>query len=162
MNRYVPTVADYMTPGPHTIAASDSVARAKELMQEYGIRHLPVVGGDRLVGILSDRDVTFLQGLGRVHLDAVAVEIAMTRKPYAVRPDASLNQVARIMAERKCGSVVVMERGVIVGVLTTTDALVALADTLEGKHERKAYEGVSTRPLLGFGRRARLLPRERR
>jgi acetoin utilization protein AcuB len=162
MNRYVPSVGDYMTPGPHTIAPSETLARARELMKEYGIRHLPVVSGGKLVGLLSDRDVNLLMGLGRVRLDAVTVDVAMTPRPYAVRPDASLNQVARIMAERKYGSVVVMEKQVVIGVLTTTDALVALADTLEGKHERRAYEKITTRPLLGFGRRARLVPRERR
>src|SRR3954464_13914958 len=105
MTRYIPTVADYMTRGPHVVASHESLARARNLMREHGIRHLPVVTANKLVGILSDRDIAFVQGLGRMLLDT-PVEIAMTRKPYAVRPDASLNQVARIMAERKYGSVV--------------------------------------------------------
>jgi acetoin utilization protein AcuB len=161
MDRFMPSVADYMTPGPFSIAPHETLSRARGLMREYGVRHLPVIDGNKLVGVVSERDINFTLGFGRVRLDAVSVEIAMTRRPYAVRPDASLNQVARIMAERKYGSVVVMEKDVVIGVLTTTDALHALADTLEGKHTRRAFEGIAGRPL-GLGRRSRLSARERR
>src|SRR5215213_7312507 len=114
MNRYLPTVGDYMTPGAYTIAPHESLARARDLMRECGVRHLPVVLGTKLVGLLSDRDVTFVEGLGPHRLEAISVETAMTKKPYAVRPDASLNLVARIMADRKYGSVVVMEKEIVI------------------------------------------------
>jgi acetoin utilization protein AcuB len=70
----------------------------------------------------------------------------MTPEPYSVTPDAPLNQVARVMAQRKIGSAVVIERGAVSGVFTVTDALQALVEALEGTYARRTYEGVTTEP----------------
>ena len=59
MSPLVPEVSDVMTPGPQFIGASDTLAAAKSLMQEYGI-HLPVMRHPDLVGMLSDCDVNQL------------------------------------------------------------------------------------------------------
>jgi acetoin utilization protein AcuB len=149
MSPLVPEVSDVMTPGPHFIAAIDTLAAAKRLMEEYGIRHLPVMRDNDLVGVLSDRDVNRALALKGAPPESITVEDAMTAEPYAVLPNTLLNVVARTMAERKIGSAVVIERGAILGVLTTTDALNALADALEGKDIERAYESVPTAPPLG-------------
>jgi hypothetical protein len=62
------------------------------------------------------------------------------------------------MAERKLGSAIVFERGAIVGVLTTTDALCALADALEGRDFARAYESVPRTPPGGPRARERDMP----
>src|SRR5437879_4833811 len=51
------TIRDYMTPAPHTIGVEQPLAVAAALMQAHHIRHLPVLHGGKLVGILSERDV---------------------------------------------------------------------------------------------------------
>lgn len=149
MSPIVPEVGDVMTPGPHFVAATDTLAAAKDLMQEHGIRHLPVMRGNDLVGVLSDRDVNRALALRCAPPESIAVEDAMTADPYVVPPSTLLNVVARTMAERKVGSAVVLDRGAVLGVFTTTDALNALADSLEGKDIERAYESVPTAPPLG-------------
>lgn len=152
MNRDVPTVGEYMTPGAYVVAAHDKVSQAKRLMQEHGIRHLPVMRDGTVAGIVSDRDLSQAQAFGPRSL---MVEDAMTGNPYTVAPGAMLNVVARAMVKRKCGSAIVMDRNGVVGILTTTDAMQALADVLEGKASRQSTESIGARPPVPT-RRAKL------
>lgn len=123
------TVARYMTPAPHTIGRSASLARAHELMRTNDIRHLPVVDAGRLVGIVSQGDLHLLETLADFPLESVDVAEAMTSPPYVVEPDAPLDQVADTMAKHKYGCAVIRNRdGVVAGVFTTVDALRALAE----------------------------------
>ena len=57
------TVADYMTPGPYTIGREQSLVAAKQMMQKIHARHLPVLHGGKLVGVLSDRELTAIETL---------------------------------------------------------------------------------------------------
>ena len=50
-------VADYMTPGPHTIGREQSLVAAKQMMQKIQVRHLPVLRDDNVVGFISMRDL---------------------------------------------------------------------------------------------------------
>ncbi len=141
----VPAVGDYMTPGPYFVAPDDPLSRAETVMREHGIRHLPVVDERQLVGVVSDRDLSLLQSAGGSR-EGASVADAMTREPYAVTPNAPLNHVARIMAERKIGSAVVIDHGAVVGVFTVTDGMQALVEALEGTYTRRSYEGITTEP----------------
>lgn len=129
MAKQIPPVSKYMTPSPRTIAKSDTLAKALETMREHHIRHLPVVHGQKLVGVLSDRDVKLLRTLRAVDPNTQTVEDAMTPHVYAVPADEPLDRVAAEMAEHKYGSAVVMNGETIAGIFTTVDALVALSDT---------------------------------
>jgi acetoin utilization protein AcuB len=149
MHSVIPTVGDCMTPAPHVVAPYDKLAHARRIMQEYGLRHLPVVDDGKLIGVVSDRDMSLVQSLAPVSPDAITVEDAMTSDPYTVEPETLLQEVARKMAERKVGSAIVVDHGKVAGVFTTTDALHALADSLEGKDLRKVYESVTTAPPGG-------------
>ncbi|WP_235879745.1 CBS domain-containing protein [Polyangium aurulentum] len=128
-----PTVADYMTRSPHAIGFDQPLSRAQELMSEQRIRHLPVLSGGRLVGLISERDVAFVEGLRELNPRPLRVDEAMTPIPYAVAPDTPLVKVAREMFQHRYGSAVVLEEGKVLGVFTTTDALRALADALDAK-----------------------------
>ena len=127
------TVLDYMTAVPQTIGRDQSLATARRMMLDNHCRHLPVLHGGRLVGILSDRDVGLLEAFEKVELEQATVGDAMTPEPYVVAPHASLAEVARAMAERKLGSVLVVDHGRVEGVFTTTDACRALAELLGGR-----------------------------
>ncbi len=120
----------YMTRNPVTIASRRSLAEAHRLMRRSGFRHLPVVEEDRLVGIVSLRDLHLLQTLRDVDPERITVQEAMTAGPYAVHPGTPIDCVVREMAEHKWGSAIVAEEGRVLGVFTTTDALRLLARLL--------------------------------
>ena len=124
------TVRRFMTAGPHSISSQHTLADAHRLMRERGIRHLPVVDGGRLAGVVSQRDLYLLETLRGVELARERVEDAMSDEPYVVSPDAPLDEVAEAMATRRHGSALVVERTEIVGIFTSTDALRALAALL--------------------------------
>jgi acetoin utilization protein AcuB len=127
----LPTVADYMTPGPQAIDPKASLSKAVRTMRANAVRHLPVVDGGELVGIISDRDIDLTRAVAQADPADLTVEEAMTPNPFVVPPDAPLNQVARAMARRKIGSAIVVDHERVAGVFTTTDALRALVIALE-------------------------------
>jgi acetoin utilization protein AcuB len=124
------TVAAWMTKQPHTIGDDQSLAVARERMHHHDVRHLPVLHGGHLVGVVSTRDIAMVEALPGIDITKVNVDEAMAEEPYAVTADTTLAQVATIMAERKIGTAIVVDardRDQVVGVFTTTDALRALA-----------------------------------
>lgn len=126
------TVADRMTRTPQLIGLEQPLSAAHVLMRTNGIRHLPVLHGGKLVGIVSLRDLHLVETFRDVNPDQVRVEEAMTQDVYAVEPKTPLKDVVSEMAERKLGSAVVIEGTKVVGVFTTTDALDTLAGVLAG------------------------------
>jgi acetoin utilization protein AcuB len=130
------TIKRHMTPSPATIEANRSLAEAHRTMRRHGIRHLPVLVGGNLVGILSLRDLHLLETLRDLDPEKVTVDEAMTRSPYSVEPDASVEDVAQTLAEHKWGSAVVVDAGKVVGMFTTTDALKLLARLLKSERLR--------------------------
>lgn len=132
------TIRQYMTPSPHTIGVDQSLAVAAETMRAHKIRHLPVLKGGKVVGILSERDVQLVSGLPAVDPTTVTVEDAMSDMVYAVTPDTPLEEVAAEMAAHKYGAALVTEGGRVAGVFTTIDALLALADGAPAKQKGPA------------------------
>ncbi len=132
------TVRKYMTLSPVTVGAEQSLATAHRLMRDHGVRHLPVLDAGKLVGVVSVRDLHFLETMPQVNPEEVRIEEAMSPDPYTVAPETPLEEVAREMAERKYGSAVVVSRGKVVGVFTTVDALRALIEVLArlGKEQK--------------------------
>jgi acetoin utilization protein AcuB len=99
---------------------------AQEKMRVHDVRHLPVLEGGRLAGVLSQRDAYFIETLAGVDPAKVAVEEAMSVDVYSVSADTRLSEVATTMAEHKYGCAVVTEGSHVVGIFTTVDALRAL------------------------------------
>ena len=123
-------VHKYMTSSPHSIGVDQPLVQAHSLMREHDIRHLPVLSGGTLVGLLTERDLHLIETLKDVDPAHVTVEEAMTAPVYCVAPEAPLDEVVTTMAERKFGAAVVMRHGKVAGILTTVDVCKALADLL--------------------------------
>ena len=121
------TIQKYMTRSPHTIGQEQTLEVAHSVMREHEVRHLPVLEGGKLVGLVSQRDLHLVETLQDVDPATTTVDEAMTTDVYITGPDESLDEVATQMAEHKYGSAVIVERGKVVGMFTTVDALNALA-----------------------------------
>lgn len=129
-------VDEWMTPDPVTVTPGESVEDARYLLRYYGIRHLPVVDGHgRVLGVISDRDVRVDdERLRRLsHLPQVAealgverlVEDVMSSPSHNTSPDASVDDAARLMVSHRIHALPVVDGGRLVGVITTTDCLLA-------------------------------------
>jgi len=125
-----PRVSRYMTRSPHTIGRDQSLERAHELMNANRIRHLPVLDRGELVGVLSQRDLYFVETLDATPRGEITVEEAMSQDVFETKSDASLAAVAAAMLRHKLGCAVIKDGGKVTGVFSTTDALRALVDHL--------------------------------
>jgi CBS domain-containing protein len=141
------TVQEHMSIAPVVVSSDRSLADAHRLMRERGIRHLPVVDHGRLVGVVSQRDLYLLETLKGVDPGVETVREAMAPDPYAVPPDAPLEDVAMAMAEAKYGSAVVVDRGAVIGLFTTVDALRALAAVAGRRRPRAGERGSPPREV---------------
>jgi acetoin utilization protein AcuB len=128
--RQYPEVREYMTACPHTIGPTTSLSKAVKTMRENQVRHLPVVEHERVVGVLSQRDILIMESLPGVNPTEVRVEEAMVKDVFTAAPDTPVGEVVETMIDRKLGSTIVSEGGRVVGVFTTIDALRALQDLL--------------------------------
>ncbi len=124
------TIGGWMTPAPHSVGRDQPIATAMRLMRLHAVRHLPVLEDAKLVGIVSERDMYFVQSIVGVDITKTKVEEAMTQGVYCVEPSASLRSVIAEMAEHRYGCAVVVEGKKVVGIFTTHDALDLLAESL--------------------------------
>ena len=123
------TVGQFMTAHVHVIGMESGLAEARKLMAEHGIRHLPVMDGRHVVGLLSERDLSRLEGFPMLSMSSVTVPDAMSTLPYVVEPDTPLVDVLRNLVEQRLGSAVVTdESGKVVGIFTATDAIKLLIE----------------------------------
>jgi acetoin utilization protein AcuB len=123
----MPSVKSYMTREPHSITSTESLLRAKALMSSHSIRHLPVIDGERLLGIVSDRDVDVVEVVPGTNLACIEVARVM-EPPIHVYGEDPIDDVSELMAKQKRDCVVVKGGHGVVGIFTATDALQALAD----------------------------------
>jgi acetoin utilization protein AcuB len=133
MSKPIPKIQHYMSTTPHTVGLEQTLAHAHGLLREHGIRHLPVMHGGKLVGMLTERDLALVETFKDVDPRKVLVEDAMSQEVYAVSPEAPLDEVVREMASNKYGSVVVMQNSKVVGIFTTVDVCRALGELLQGR-----------------------------
>lgn len=124
-------VASWMSSPVHTVAPATRAADAVALLRQHRIRHLPVMEGDRVVGVVTDRD---LRGVAP---DAPVASI-MSHPVVVVSPRTAIEKAARILFDRRIGCLPVIEEGKLVGILTQTDAVAALVTVMRiqvgGRH----------------------------
>lgn len=127
------TVDEFTTPEPVTATEEMTIDDLRRLMAEHGIRHLPIVRGERVVGVISDRDVRLVAGLTSDEKRLVRASDIMATEPLVVSATTRLDEVAYAMSERKVGSAIVTEPdGKLLGIFTATDALNALIEVVRG------------------------------
>jgi CBS domain-containing protein len=128
MRRRAPAVRQYMTHLPVEFESYQTVADAARAMDAEQIRHIPVMRGARMTGIVSRSDILAARLLHGSSLDTMPLEKICQTEVLTVPPTMTLDEVAEKMLARRVGSVVVMDGGFIVGIFTATDALRFLCD----------------------------------
>lgn len=123
-------VEKYMSPFAQTIGRDQTIATAHRMMRENEIRHLPVLEGGKLVGIVSQRDLHFVETLAGVDPTRIRVDEAMSQDVFTVAPETKLEEAVETMIANKFGSAVVMKGGKVLGLFTAIDAQRALLDLL--------------------------------
>jgi acetoin utilization protein AcuB len=127
----IPPVKAVMTPFPYFVEGTASISIAEEMMRRHEIRHLPVMEGGKLVGVVSDRDVRLvLDPRLQAPPDDHCVGDICTRDVYTVELMDPLDEVLREMARRHIGSALVVRQGKLAGIFTVTDACRLFAELL--------------------------------
>ncbi len=125
-------VRDIMGTQLVTISASDRLSTVEDIMTLGHVRHMPVVQAGQLVGVVSERDLlrASLSVLSehrdeerRAFMHMVEIERVMSTPPIVVEPDATIEEAALIMAEKKIGCLPVVDGDQLLGLITETDIL---------------------------------------
>ena len=130
-------VRQCMSPDPTTIGADAPVGEARRMIAELGVRHLPVVDvRGRLAGMLSDRDVRAGAAVGaagehpRPQGDPDSVAGIMSHPVHTVDVTATIAAAARLMLSRRISAAPVVDGDKLIGLVTSSDCLLALLETL--------------------------------
>lgn len=115
-------VRDIMIMPVATVTPETTVSEAVRLARTRGIRHLPVLDGDRLVGIVSDRDLKTVAG-ETAALDLVRVRSIMTSVVLTIGPTFTVEDAARMMIAERISALPVTVGGQLVGMITETDVV---------------------------------------
>lgn len=127
------TIEEFTTCEPVCVSPETKVDEVIALFKKHRFRHLPVVKDGKAVGVISDRDILIARPMGVSGV--IRAGEVMTRDPYSVRINASLEEVALELSKRKFGSAMVYDLDEkFYGIFTATDALNALVELLrEGR-----------------------------
>ena len=120
------SVRDAMTADPRSIGASASVVEAARLMREQHIGSLPVTENERLVGMITDRDITTRVVAESAVPETTSVEDVYSRDLISVEPDKGLDEALQLMARHQVRRLPVVENGRLVGMVAQAD--IALKD----------------------------------
>lgn len=125
-------VRDIMQEKIVTISAGERLSTVEDIMTLGRVRHMPVVHGGKLVGVVSERDLlraslscltSFADDERRAFLHVVEISRVMSSPPVVIPPDAEVEEAALVMAERRIGCLPVLDGDELVGLLTETDLL---------------------------------------
>lgn len=128
-----------MTANPFIISPDQTIPDAHEIMQQYGVKRLPVVKNGKLVGVVSKEDIahaspskatTFSVGELTYLLAKTKISKVMVKNPITISPDALLEEAATLMRDHDIGFLPVMKNDKLVGIITQSDILDSFIDIL--------------------------------
>ena len=138
--KQIPPIKSVMTSFPHTVEADEPVARALELIREHGIRHLPVVDGGRLVGVIGERDAEAALSRPSAGLRVRDVERSTA---YTVELHEPLDRVLEHMAHERIDCTLVVKDGRLAGIFTANDACRRFSELLHALFPRPGSDDAA-------------------
>jgi len=116
------SIRDLMTPNPCSIDADQTVAHAAKMMRDEDVGLAPIVEGDKLIGMLTDRDIAIRVVAEGRNPDEVKVSEVASKQVVTIDPQQDLDEALRIMAKHQVRRLpVVEEDGRLVGVVAQAD-----------------------------------------
>jgi acetoin utilization protein AcuB len=115
-----------------TITKDERMTTAKKILKEKNIRHLPVVEGKKLIGLVSNMDIRKAEAspatsleVRELHylLDKITIGEIMTRNVITISPDISVEEATTLLHDNKIGCLPVVEDGNLVGIITENDVM---------------------------------------
>jgi acetoin utilization protein AcuB len=124
VRQQIPLVKAVMTPFPYSVRVDASCDEARRMMGQHDIRHLPVIDGERLVGVVSDRDLRMVidPTTGSIPEPGPKVGDICERSVFVVELTERLDRVLSEMLRRRIGSAIIMRGERTVGIFTMVDA----------------------------------------
>jgi len=120
-------VMNWMITDLIVVSPKDTVESAIQIMQQYSIRHLPVVEDNRLVGLVTESSLRPYLSPEKLRLPLREVMII---NPITIDPEASIDEAARLIYKYKIGGLPVVSQGKLVGIITITDILEAFIELM--------------------------------
>ena len=127
------SVRDAMTEDPRSIGASATVVEAARLMREQHIGSLPVTDDDRLVGMITDRDITTRVVAERAVPETTSVGDVYSRDLISVEPNNDLEEALQLMGRHQVRRLPVVENGRLVGMVAQADIALTENETKTGE-----------------------------
>ncbi len=127
------SIRDAMTGDPRSIGASATVVEAARLMREEHVGSLPITDDERLVGMITDRDITTRVVAEAADLETTSVGDVYSRDPISVEPDKDLEEALQLMARHQVRRLPVVENGRLVGIVAQADIALSENETKTGE-----------------------------
>src|SRR5690606_13824584 len=126
-------VSTIMTTNVIKLNVSDSLSKAEKLFKENKIRHIPVMNGNKIIGMLSYTDllrISFAETIDEddqiidvTVYDVFTIEQVMAKNLICISPDTTIKEAAEILAHREFHALPVTANGILIGIITTTDLI---------------------------------------
>lgn len=132
-------VRNRMTKDPYTIEIGSSISDTVALMKDNNLKRLPVVNGEKVLGIVTKGDIQKVSPTKATSLSVfelnyllskLKVDDAMSKEIITIKPDDLLEEAAVIMREKKIGTLPVVEDGKLIGIITESDIFDSFIDLL--------------------------------
>jgi len=133
-----------MTSNVRAAASTDSLADAAQMMKEEDVGSLPVVEDDRLIGILTDRDIIVRAVAERVDPQSISVGDVASRELVTVDPDQDLDEALSLMARHRVRRLPVVADGRLVGILAQADVAIEAKEKNAGEMLEEISQPTST------------------
>ena len=127
------SVRDAMTEDPRSIGASVAVVEAARLMREEHVGSLPITDDEKLVGMITDRDITTRVVAEAADPTLTSVGYVCSRDLISVAPDKDLEEAVQLMARHQVRRLPVVENGRLVGIVAQADIALSENETKTGE-----------------------------
>jgi CBS domain-containing protein len=117
-------IKNIMTKTVATINAEDTVERAAQMMKEHNVGSIPVCRGEKVVGVITDRDIALRSTAEGQNVKQQKVKDIMTSNPVTGTPNMDVHEAARLMSERQIRRLPIVENDKVVGIVALGDLAV--------------------------------------